>query len=401
MITRRGWLLVASGAAMFIAGRLLGLEELYVLGAAAILGVACALAYVRLSSVEVSASRLLRPQRVHIGAPCRVDLRVLNTGRGRTPPLTADDPFDNGRLTAGFDVPRLDSGEAGRAAYRVPTDRRGRFVLGPLRLLLEDPFGLAANRMTVAGTTTVTVYPRIERLAPLPPTPGYDPNTGALQQGGRLQGEDFYALRPYQVGDDLRQVHWPSTAKADDLMIRQMELPWQQRATVLLDLRRNVHTAASLEMAVSAAASLLTASWRAGALIRLVTTTGVDSSFGTGPTHWEALLSTLAGVSASSSGALAPTIGRLRRRDLGGAVAVVTTSAAAAVDLAAVTRLRDRAGLVALVVFERSAYDPGAPEEDRPVPARLSQRIHLVRVTRHRPLTTAWSGVGRHPVTAR
>ena len=72
----------------------------------------------------------------------------------------------------------------------------------------------------------------------------------------RPQGDDFYALRDYVVGDDLRRVHWPSTARHDELMVRQDEMPWQGRATVLLDVRRAAHTAASLELAVSAAASV-------------------------------------------------------------------------------------------------------------------------------------------------
>ena len=48
-------------------------------------------------------------------------------------------------------------------------------------------------------------------------------------------GEDFFTLREYQQGDDLRRVHWPSSAKRDELMIRQLEMPWQSRALVVLD----------------------------------------------------------------------------------------------------------------------------------------------------------------------
>ena len=67
-----------------------------------------------------------------------------------------------------------------------------------------------------------------------------DPHAGAdhpnvLGQGG----EDFYTLREYVVGDDLRRVHWASTARRGELMVRQDEVPWQGRATVLLDARRD------------------------------------------------------------------------------------------------------------------------------------------------------------------
>ncbi len=48
-------------------------------------------------------------------------------------------------------------------------------------------------------------------------------------------GEDFFTLRDYEDGDDLRKVHWPSSAKRDRLMIRQLEMPWQSRALIVLD----------------------------------------------------------------------------------------------------------------------------------------------------------------------
>ena len=79
-------------------------------------------------------------------------------------------------------------------------------------------------------------------IRPLPQTHGRDPHAGAEHPNAVARsGEDFYALRPYVVGDDLRRVHWPSTARHDELMVRQDELPWQGRATVLLDVRRGAH----------------------------------------------------------------------------------------------------------------------------------------------------------------
>ncbi len=69
-------------------------------------------------------------------------------------------------------------------------------------------------------------------------TTGNDPLAGAEHPNALGRGgEDFYALRHYVVGDDLRRVHWPSTARHDELMVRQDELPWQGRATVLVDVR--------------------------------------------------------------------------------------------------------------------------------------------------------------------
>src|SRR5947208_3367232 len=96
------------------------------------------------------------------------------------------------------------------------------------RLLgLQELYVLAA----AAAATRLTVYPRVDAIAAVPQTLGHDPLAGADHPNAMGQvGEDFYALRPYQVGDDLRRVHWPSTARHGDLMIRQDEMPWQGRA---------------------------------------------------------------------------------------------------------------------------------------------------------------------------
>ena len=154
---------------------------------------------------------------------------------------------------------------------------------------------------------------------PVPHTSGDDPHAGADHPYalGRT-GEDFYALRPYVVGDDLRRVHWPSTARHDELMVRQDELPWQGRATVLLDVRRSGHTADSLELAVSAAASVVTASWKRRDLVRLITTDGTDSGSPPGTPHVEAIMEFLATVAATSGGTLRGTIDALGAASHGG-----------------------------------------------------------------------------------
>ena len=137
---------------------------------------------------------------------------------------------------------------------------------------------------------------------------------------------------PYEVGDDLRRVHWPSTARRDELMIRQNETPWQGRATVLLDTRARFHTGYSFEAAVSAAASVLTACWQRRSLIRLMTTDGADSGFGTGPGHLELMLSRLAVIDVSDHGGLA---GLTAGHAGDGAIAAVTTAAVPPAEMAA------------------------------------------------------------------
>src|SRR5437870_13921923 len=91
------------------------------------------------------AFRHLHPPRVHAGGSSRVELTVGNGGRRRTPVLTLRDPFDGGRRWARFPLAPLRPGEEARAAYRLPTDDRGIYSLGPLEVVLTDPFGLASS----------------------------------------------------------------------------------------------------------------------------------------------------------------------------------------------------------------------------------------------------------------
>ena len=396
MLTRRGWGVLAGAVGMLAAGRLLGLVELYMLAAGSVALCAASVAYVTLQSLDVRTERVLHPPRVHAGASSRVDLGIHNIGNRRTPVLEVRDPFDHGWRWARFLVPPLAARTGSRAAYRLPTEERGIFDIGPLEVSLADPFGLARRVSTSVGVTQLTVYPRIDVVSPLPVAQGHDPQSAARHPRALLgHGEDFYALRPYEVGDDLRRVHWASTARVDDLMIRQDEMPWQSRVTILLDVRHRVHTPESLELAVSAAASLHAAGLRARSLMRVVSTDGTDSGTAFGHAHSEAILEHLATVGATRQDRMAGVTGTLRRAGNGGVLAVVTTDRVLPADLEAVGRLRGRYSKVVLVLFERSAYDEGSGAarpsllDEGSLPALSA----VVRVTAGMPFAAAWERV--------
>ncbi|HEV2370457.1 MAG TPA: DUF58 domain-containing protein, partial [Acidimicrobiales bacterium] len=383
--TRRGWSAAVGAVLLWLVGRLLGLVELDVLAVAALVALLSGVVYVRVVRFSLDARRQARPARVHFGQPCRIDLVLTNPRTRRTPAVVAEEPFDDGRLLARFEVPALAPRASGRAAYRIPTDRRGRFVTGPIRLRLTDPLGMASAQHRTGASATVLVYPRIDPVSGMPPAPGNDPHWGVHQRAGRLQGEDFYALRPYEVGDDLRRVHWPATARADDLMIRQLELPWQHRTTVLLDVRRGVYGDDAFETAASAAASILAGSHARGALTRLATTAGLDSGFEASMAHLDAELGALAGVKVTGAANLATSLAGLRRHGPGSSVAVVTTTASSPADLQAVARLRTYVGLVVLVLVDTGGAPPLAG-------AGLSE-IRVVRIGPGRTLADAWPAV--------
>ena len=389
-LTARGWAVLGGSVGLCLAGRILGVSDLYVLGAGglALVGVAALLS--RLSRPALQVHRELHPPRVYAGSESRVDLVAHNRGSRRSPVFSLRDPFDRGRRQARFLVSPLTPGESARAAYRLPTERRGVFSVGPLEAGVTDAFGLTGRTEVAAAASELTVYPKVDVIAGVPHAHGDDPLAGADHPTAvALSGEDFYALRAYEVGDDLRRVHWPSTARLDELMIRQNEMPWQARVTVLLDVRRRAHSGESLELAVSAAASIVAACWQRSSLVRLVTTDAVDSGFGAGHAHLEAIMEKLATVGTSRDDRLADVLGNLSRAGNAGTLVAVLTADAAKADLERVARLRWRFASVSTVIFERSAYDPAAATGGprRPVATGGS----VIRVQAGRPFATAWN----------
>ena len=401
MLTRRGWGVVVATAALAAAGRVFGVFELFVLtaGAAGLL-VATAVA-VLVRTVELDASRHLRPARVHAGGSSRVELAVANRGRRRSPVLTVRDSVapasDPTRKPNGAGTPRrarfllapLAPGEQETATYRLPAEARGTYRVGPLEAEVGDAFGLWSRVSTIAPEVELTVYPAVEAVVPLPHTRGDDPTAGAPRPAAiGPSGEEFYGLRAYQVGDDLRRVHWPSTARTGELVVRQLELPWQGRATVLLDVRAAVHSEDTFEVGVSAAASILLASWRAGALVRLATTDGTDSGFAAGHAHFEAVMEHLAMADPRPRDGLASATAGLRRVGNVGSLAVITTSAAPAANLQLLAGLQARFDSLTILVVEHSSEGPASPGETG---SGARGGAAVVRVPADRRFATAWN----------
>ncbi|HEY8546632.1 MAG TPA: DUF58 domain-containing protein [Acidimicrobiales bacterium] len=349
-MTRQGWMVVWGGIALLAAGRLVGIDELYVFGAAALILVLLAVAYVHLIRLDLEVTRTVHPARVHAGQSSRVEIRLQNLRRQTTPLLRLRDPV-SGTEGAELLVPPLDRAAIAAASYRLPTERRGIHRVGPLDVVVGDSFGLVRSATQAAEAVEVTVLPRLDVIEPVPFTLGHDPLAGSLQPNalGRA-GDDFYALRPYVVGDDLRQIHWPSTARHDELLVRQAEQPWQGRTTVVLDLRRSAHDADSVEVAVSAAASIVHANCQRNDLVRLVTTDGTDSGFGGGRAHLGGMLEHLAVVQPSAMASLKAVL-ELLQSGSGGAL-VVIVGYVPGDELNAVTRLGRSYGSLTIVKID-------------------------------------------------
>ena len=91
------------------------------------------------------------PERIHVGGDGRVDLTVVNESSQTTPTVSFTDDFDGGERSARFLLPPLTAHGTARAAYRIPTDTRGRHELGPLSASIGDPFGTLTRWFPVSG----------------------------------------------------------------------------------------------------------------------------------------------------------------------------------------------------------------------------------------------------------
>ncbi|MER6848924.1 DUF58 domain-containing protein [Streptomyces flaveolus] len=285
-LTTRGRSFLAAGIAAAICAFVLGQDDLLRVGLLlGVLPLVCATVLYR-TRYRVAGSRRLSPGRVPAGSEARVHLRIDNVSRLPTGLLMLQDrvPYVLGPRPR-FVLDRVEPGGHREVSYRVRSDLRGRYPLGPLQLRLTDPFGMCELTRSFSTYDDLTVIPRVE---PLPPVRLSGEATGygdGRQRSLALAGEDDVIPRGYRYGDDLRRVHWRSTARYGELMVRREEQPQRARCTVFLDTRAAAFEGAgpdsAFEWAVSGAASVLVHMLERGYSVRLLTDTG-DSVPGEG-----------------------------------------------------------------------------------------------------------------------
>ena len=302
MPTMRGWALTLAGAGIWGAGLAFGSEPMETLGFTLVALVFIAMAVVRLGRHDVEMSRRLSPQRANAHQPVTVTLTAKNRGRGGAPLLLLEDKLPYGISgRARFAVNGIEARGVRETNYKIEAANRGSYEIGPLEVLVSDPFGLARIKTTGLTGSRLLVHPRIERLS-LPRDLGERRSAAAsaLRQPTGPRGEDFYTLREYAEGDELRKIHWPSTARRQKLMIRQEETPWHMRATIVVDDRRLAHEGdgpfSSFEHAVQGAASVVDLYHRSGYGFRLTASHHDGVATGKGVHHYNLCLDMLAMV---------------------------------------------------------------------------------------------------------
>ncbi|MCX4907409.1 DUF58 domain-containing protein [Streptomyces sp. NBC_00878] len=338
LLSATGWGTLAGGAVLTITGYALGYGEAAALGLTCLLTVAAAVLWT-LPAPVLGAERRIAPSKVGRGDPAEGVLVLTNTGGRTRRGLRVADRCGDRDITV--DVPPLRPGTAHELRYALPTARRGRVQVGPLRLERADPLGLARRMRPYGDSATLLVRPRICPLPVLPSGQAHhvEGPTSDTADDGSLA---FHALREYVVGDDLRRVHWRSTARTGTLMVRQMVDVSLPHTTLVLDTRHRAYASEDdFELAVDCAASVAHAAARSHFPVHLVSEAGpVLRTEGSG-SDGEALLDGLAVVHQSELTSAATAFDGLENHR-GGGTLVVVTGTGDTLGLGAVDRVRRR-----------------------------------------------------------
>lgn len=182
--------------------------------------------------------------------------RVWIRNRGSRPIGAASVRLPVGAAFAQFDVPRLGRGEEMEELFTIPTHRRAVLRLGPVEAVKSDPVGLLRRVRRLSEPAELFVHPKTVSLA--------GGSAGLLRDLEglatlNLSADDvsFHALREYVPGDDRRHIHWKSTARAQQLMVRQYEETRRSQTAILLATRTAEYASGEeFETAVGVAASI-------------------------------------------------------------------------------------------------------------------------------------------------
>lgn len=302
-----GRCLIAAGVAASVCSVALNERDLLRIGLFAVALPLLAALFAARTRLVVRAERTVTPTRVTAGTPVQARLELHTPSRLLGGGLVLTDAFPDALGPSPHFVTAPPRRGDPPLALRYPVNPRVRGVhlIGPVTVRVSDPLGLVEYERELAGRSTLTVLPRVTTLTGLPD--GFGRGEGEAGSTGlrRGPGEHDALLRQYQPGDPLRTVHWRSTARRDELMVRLEERPWHGGVTVLLDRRAQAHRGFgadnSLEWAIELAASICVHLLHRGRKVTLVAENGVVLAAGRDP---DVLLSALATLRPSTQAAL-------------------------------------------------------------------------------------------------
>ena len=251
LLTPLGIGVVFTAVAAFAAGWWLGWVEFVVIAVGGLLALITAVPFV-VGGHELDLKREIDPERVEVGGVSTSVLTVHNTGSRATAPRVIEDRI-GGRVKA-LDVPGLAPGAHTQAIVSLPTERRGVVDIGPAVVTKGDPLGLLRRDLGRTDQVRLWVHPRFVPLAPV--RSGFVKDLEGPTHDNSPAGDiAFHAVREYSPGDDVRHIHWMSTARSGSLMVRHYVDNRRPYIGVLVDADPAVMTPEQFEVALEVVAS--------------------------------------------------------------------------------------------------------------------------------------------------
>ena len=261
-LSTRGRIFIAVGVLSLLAGLLLGVLDLQRVGVLLLVLPIPAWLAVRQARAGLRIGHAVSPTRVVVGDSAEVRLVLSNPQALGTGPLRITETVPGGRPLR-FSVAGVRGRQRRTVAYPLPQLRRGRYTVGPTSVIASDPFGLVTADTRSTDTAQLWVQPKTVALAPLTLPIAWRDGAATLSHSVGSGGSDDASVREFRHGDDLRKIHWRSTAKTGSLMVRQEDRPWHGESLVLLDTRALAYPvlphedeSPALEWAITAAASI-------------------------------------------------------------------------------------------------------------------------------------------------
>jgi uncharacterized protein (DUF58 family) len=261
MLTRRGRVIFALGFGVYLAAWAFGSKPLYPVATGLLLVVGVAWIWVRLSDRPFRVSRGWGDREHVEGDDVPIVAELEATGNVLPASVTLSERV--GRLGEQRHVLRR-YGRRLSVRYVLKRVPRGRYVFEDVRAELADPFGLEQAIVHLPAPGALLVYPRLARLGPLFSESGTRSHDGQRLLLRRHSGFELHSVREYEEGESLRRVHWPSTARRGQLMVKELEDSPRDEIAVLLDAEAKTVVGESFETQVRAAGSILDAYVRRG-----------------------------------------------------------------------------------------------------------------------------------------
>ena len=240
-----GWLVAGKTLFLFAYGALLLILVVYFTGR---------------RSLPLTGERSEVRARAREGEVLGVDLKLHSNRRLSNIVLEEDLPDRLGNAVQ-LPIATLQSGQDIEHSYRLFCRRRGAYKLGPLVARWGDPIGLTQREMVLVPEFELLIHPNIESVSSRPLTRQFeDPPIRPPVSKPWPSGLEFYGMREYTPGDDLRRIVWRASAKVQKLMVREAEQGITDQITVILDTSSKYHSkeidSESFEAGVRVAASL-------------------------------------------------------------------------------------------------------------------------------------------------